>query len=228
MERRKYPRVTATISVDFKTEDAFIETFTRDISAGGLFVKSKVIPPLNSIIRINLKPPHFSAPIELKGRVVHIVDEKKAEVLKTVPGFGVEFIDLDSETKEMLKEVVDEILRRRRRIHGRRRCPRMPYETDAVIKFKNAEVSGRTLDISILGAFVSTKFRGFKKGDEVEIELKEVGRLKGVKVKARIVHYLDKEKAGEVGKEEGYGVEFVDLPEDLYREIYALMERWLL
>lgn len=228
MERRRCARVSATIFLWFKSEEAFIDAYTRDISAGGLFIKSKVVPPLNSIIKIKLKIPHLSAPLELEGRVVHIIDERKAEVLKTAQGFGVEFVDVDNETKEILTEVVEEIRRRRRLVYGRRRCPRMPYETDVVVRFKELEVNGRILDISIHGAFISTKFKGLKSGDELEIEMREVGRLKRVKIRAKVIHHLDKEKATAVGKEEGYGVEFINLPDDVYREIYALMERWFL
>jgi hypothetical protein len=104
----------------------------------------------------------------------------------------------------------------------------MPYETEVHIKMGKAIVPGKTLDISLLGAYIVVPKRDLPIGKEFEAIFFRVGNFKEVSVKIRIVHFLEDKKAKEFGKEEGYGVEFVELPQEAYIEIYKMMERWVI
>jgi Tfp pilus assembly protein PilZ len=195
---------------------------------GGLFIKTNVFPPINSEVIIKLYPPHSFNPIELTGRVVHIIDEEKAKKMGKEPGFGVEFLDMDEEKKSVIEAIINHFKKLETTVYGRRRCPRMPYETEVHIKMGKAIVPGKTLDISLLGAYIVVPKRDLPIGKEFEAIFFRVGNFKEVSVKIRIVHFLEDKKAKEFGKEEGYGVEFVELPQEAYIEIYKMMERWVI
>jgi len=214
--------------VRYQNEKTFIDAYTKDISMGGLFIKTNVFPPLNSEVIIKLYPPHSYNPIELTGRVVHIIDEEKARKMGKEPGFGVEFLDMDEEKKSAIESIIKHFKKLEVGIYGRRRCPRMPYETDVHIKMGRAIIPGKTLDISLLGAYIVVPKRDLPAGSEFEAIFFRIGELKEFSAKIRIVHFLDDKRAKEFGKEEGYGVEFLELPQDAYIEIYKMMERWVI
>ncbi len=205
-----------------------MDAYTRDISKGGLFIKTNLFPPINSDILIKLYPPFIQNPLEIKGRVVYIIDEERAKKIRREPGFGVEFLDMDDEKKSVIESIIKHFKKIEKGIHGRRRCPRMPYETEVNIRIGKAIVPGKTLDINIHGAYIAVSKRDLPVGKEFEAIFFRIGELKNVSIKIRIVHFLEDEKAKEFGKEEGYGVEFVDLPQEVYIEIYKMMERWVI
>lgn len=228
MDKRNHKRYTAIFSVRFQNENAFIDAYTRDISAGGLFIKTNVFPPINSTVLIKLHPPHAGNPIELLGRVVHVIDAEKAKKLGREPGFGIEFVDMDDEKKAAIESIIKHLKKLAVTVHGRRRCPRMPYETEVRLKKEKTIIPGRTLDISLFGAYIVVPLRNIPPGMQLDAEFAHIGELKNVPLRIRIVHYLEEKRAKELGKEEGYGVEFLNLPERVYIEIYKMMERWLI
>lgn len=57
--------------VRFKSSDAFVVEYTKNISAGGMFIASQVPPPVFSEVIIEMSLPDGLPPLELKGSVVH-------------------------------------------------------------------------------------------------------------------------------------------------------------
>lgn len=57
--------------VRFKTNDAFVAEYTKNISAGGMFIQTQVPPAVFSEVVIEMALPDGQPPLELKGAVVH-------------------------------------------------------------------------------------------------------------------------------------------------------------
>lgn len=228
MDKRSHKRYKVVFAVHYKNEKTFIETYIKDISMGGLFIKTNVFPNINSEVLIKLYPPHSYNPIEITGRVVHIIDEEKARKMGKDPGFGVEFLDMDKEKKSSIEAIINHFKKLEVGVYGRRRCPRMPYETEVHINIENTIVHGKTFDINLLGAYIALPKRDIPVGEEFEAVFLNIGELKYVSIRIKIVYFLEDKRAREFGKEEGYGVEFVELPQAAYIEIYKMIERWII
>jgi Tfp pilus assembly protein PilZ len=81
----------------------------------------------------------------------------------------------------------------------RRRYDRKHYVTDIVFSIKDRSYSGTLKDISLGGAFVSTRsVRQAKQGDEVTVVIPFTNGRKNVKRKAKILW----------ANEEGFAIEF--------------------
>lgn len=70
---RQAPRYHVNLEVEFTTEDDFAREHTLNISKGGIFVKTKQRPPLNSELGLKLRLPNGQV-IQTNARVVHVVD----------------------------------------------------------------------------------------------------------------------------------------------------------
>lgn len=85
--------------VRFKSSDAFVAEYTKNISAGGMFIASQVPPPVFSEVIIEMSLPDGLPPLELKGSVVHATPGM---------GFGLQFSKPSGEAttrwQKMLKQ----------------------------------------------------------------------------------------------------------------------------
>ena len=102
-ERRKHPRVTISVDVDFETGSNFYSGKTRDMSEGGVFVESPIFAPVGARIELNLKlfGHHYEVPVEVAWI---LCDEAGAAV-----GFGACFLEL----RRPVRRVIQEFMRAR-------------------------------------------------------------------------------------------------------------------
>jgi len=99
IERRQYRRVQLITQVRCETLSCDALLLTRDVSVGGLFIKSVRPLPANSEVSLtfNLKPSEPA--ITCRGRVVYAV---------VGLGMGIQFSDLTEEARQVLQRFVDE------------------------------------------------------------------------------------------------------------------------
>ncbi len=90
-------RYNAVLKVTYKTEKDFVLHFTRNLSAGGMFVSSTTPPAVDSTILFQLFPPGESDPIELPGKVVWSEPGN---------GFGVNFTKVGHSIKGRLENLI--------------------------------------------------------------------------------------------------------------------------
>lgn len=106
---REYPRVEVDWEIFFTSldhsEELKIKGKITNISAGGVFIKSKLfIFKENTIIKVIIKIPEKDnekeKEIQTRGKVVHyrINDEKS--------GMGVRFIDISEQDKDLINKYV--------------------------------------------------------------------------------------------------------------------------
>lgn len=102
MERRKYPRVPYGAWVEDETEGGLDFYLARNVSLGGLLLKSKgERPNLGSRVRLRLVIENEARVISVMGVVIRHSDATEGE-------FGVEFTDLDETRELFLRSLVDE------------------------------------------------------------------------------------------------------------------------
>lgn len=101
-ERRRSERVDLLVRVDYKTVDELFSEFARNINEGGLFVETDTPPSIGSPVALQFTIPGTDDPIQVMGRVVRVTPGDRDEP----PGMGIEFEDLDSQSREMINGLV--------------------------------------------------------------------------------------------------------------------------
>lgn len=95
------------IKVEYKRINAFIADFTRDISSGGLFVRTDQPLPGGTEALFTLSIPRLETPVTLRGIVRRVVERGSAE---SEAGMGIELLFEDEEERIALKRVVDALM----------------------------------------------------------------------------------------------------------------------
>lgn len=102
VERRRSSRVDLLVRVDYKTVDELFSEFARNINEGGMFVETDTPPELGSSVALQFQIPGSDEPIQVMGRVVRVSRGERDEG----PGMGIEFEDLDAQSRELINELV--------------------------------------------------------------------------------------------------------------------------
>ena len=102
---RKHPRYITTIKVSFKSQEQFIQEYSKDISKGGIFVATENLLPLNSQVELLLSLPNASRDVKIIGEVVHAVgpEQGKQPGSGRVAGMGIQFIKFEGDGQKSLE-----------------------------------------------------------------------------------------------------------------------------
>jgi uncharacterized protein (TIGR02266 family) len=100
-ERRKCPRVTAILKVEYETADGLAVDYLTDLSDGGLFIRTTLPFEIGETISFTLSFPGLLDPLPLQG----IVRRKQgaAGPQDQDQGVGVEFVFSDAKVKETVR-----------------------------------------------------------------------------------------------------------------------------
>ena len=102
IERRRSERVDLVVRVDYKTVDELFSEFARNINEGGLFVETDTPQELGSSVALHFRVPGSPDPIQVMGRVVRVTPGD----LHDPPGMGIEFEDLDKQSRDEINNLV--------------------------------------------------------------------------------------------------------------------------
>ena len=82
---------------------------TRDLSAGGLFLFTRVshLYPFFVGAPLHIELYDFDQTVELKGLVVRIVQPGSPEAARYPSGFGVKIVELDDQNRERLERLIE-------------------------------------------------------------------------------------------------------------------------
>ena len=105
VERRRWERAELVVRVDYKTVDELFSEFARNINEGGLFVETDTPPALGASVALEFQIPGSDEPIQVMGRVVRVCDEGHREG----PGMGIEFENLDTQSRDLINELVRQL-----------------------------------------------------------------------------------------------------------------------
>ena len=89
-------RAPIELKVEYKKMNTFFSDYTKNISKGGTFIKTKKPLPIGTRFLFKLTVPHRPSPFELLGEVVWSNGDVEE------PGMGIRFINLQPDERERL------------------------------------------------------------------------------------------------------------------------------
>jgi len=114
IERRRAERADLLVRVDYQTVDELFSEFARNINEGGVFVETETPHPLGTPVDLQFKLPGSAEPIHVTGTVVRTAEGSADEP----SGMGIEFADLDSETRGRINDMVRRLRTPNRRVRS--------------------------------------------------------------------------------------------------------------
>ena len=104
IEGRQASRSPIELKVDYKKLNSFFADYTKNISKGGTFIKTKKPLPIGTRFLFKLTVPQREAPFELLGEVVWSQPEGEE------PGMGIRFIYSNDHQRSDFELVVEELM----------------------------------------------------------------------------------------------------------------------
>jgi len=213
MGRRELLRVESKLDVEYKSFDQFFQEYAKNISLGGIFIKTPKMLPVQTVLEIDLKLPDRAEKIALVGEVVHTIDPKTAQEQGWEPGLGIHFVDFEETGKEMLAQYVREISQKHphKLVRDRRSSERAPLRLR--VKFPNLQtlMEDYSKDISQGGIFIQTEHpRGL--GERFILSLVHPESKQELELEGEVVRISRKEPR-DPGSVSGMGIRFTNLDE---------------
>jgi type IV pilus assembly protein PilZ len=103
-EGRKHGRAPIELKVDYKKLNSFFADYTKNISKGGTFIKTKKPLPIGTRFLFKLNVPQRDAPFEILGDVVWSAGEGEE------PGMGIRFVYGDDGQREEFERIVESLM----------------------------------------------------------------------------------------------------------------------
>jgi type IV pilus assembly protein PilZ len=101
---RQHPRAPIELKVDYKKLNSFFADYTKNISNGGTFIKTKKPLPIGTRFVFKLSVPRRESPFELLGEVVWSKSDGDE------PGMGIRFIYSDDAQRDAFEGVVEQLM----------------------------------------------------------------------------------------------------------------------
>ncbi len=103
-DKRESERLPVDVKVDYRTVGSFITDYTKDLSKGGIFIKTSLPLEVGTRVRLRLTLPDGDAPFALDGVVKWVSTLRERE--KHPSGMGVEFVDFSDEVKNKIENLI--------------------------------------------------------------------------------------------------------------------------
>jgi type IV pilus assembly protein PilZ len=103
-DARQHPRAPIELKVDYKKLNSFFADYTKNISKGGTFIKTKKPLPVGTRFVFKLTVPKRERPFELLGEVVWSSSDG-AE-----PGMGIRFIYASDSQRAEFEATVEDLM----------------------------------------------------------------------------------------------------------------------
>ncbi len=103
-ERRRHPRTPLHLLVQyrFNTFEDFLAEYSTNISPGGMFIRTDQPLEEGAMVYLQFSLKDGSRLIEGMGKVVRV---NPAGVKDRVAGMGIEFVNFDDESMELINEI---------------------------------------------------------------------------------------------------------------------------
>jgi uncharacterized protein (TIGR02266 family) len=224
-------RTPIVFPIRFATQGAAVQTTTRELSAGGVFVRCLEPPAEGTPLSMRLYLPGCRDGLPAGGVVREVAPPGQES------GFWADFRDLTDATRELIAEA---IARRERAStakpigavslkpaeNSQRAFPR--YNARFAVRFATVQdfVLEYAANISAGGVFVHTQDPPPLK-TVVRVEMELPGGGSSVPARGLVVHRISKEEAAQRGTLPGIGVQFVDADDAFRGRIDAAIEHIL-
>ncbi len=104
MPDREEPRAEVEFEVNYRTAQEFVSAYSRNISGGGIFIKTQHPLPLNQTVRLRFTLPGIAHRFQTGGIVVWSNPVSSRSFLPS--GMGIKFHDLDPKSRQLIAEFV--------------------------------------------------------------------------------------------------------------------------
>lgn len=104
VERREHARKPVELQVAYEQMNAFFADYTKNISKGGTFIRSRRSLPIGTVFRFRLVVPGRAVPFELTGVVV------RNQADGDEPGVGIQFRWDDAERRRQFEGAVEAMM----------------------------------------------------------------------------------------------------------------------
>jgi type IV pilus assembly protein PilZ len=107
-ERRRYPRVPLSLLIQYRfdTLEDFLSEYSTNISIGGMFIRTDKPKDEGTLVYLQFYLRDGAKLIEGLGRVVRVNPADSASD-KTEVGMGIEFVNFDEESMELIHQIVE-------------------------------------------------------------------------------------------------------------------------
>ena len=130
---REYARVSIYTKALLKFNNQAMSGYIHDLSDGGIFIESKAPLAIGTAVGLEFTLTGRDEPIKAKGEVKWGIDDKAKCSIDNVPGMGIQFLEISSESKKMISDYVREVELERKSMPSRREKRMYKSEEYAVI-----------------------------------------------------------------------------------------------
>ena len=103
-ELRTSPRAPIELKVEYRKVNSFFADYTKNISKGGTFIKTKKPLPVGTQFLFKLTVPHREAPFELLGEVAWARSDGDD------PGMGIRFVYTNDGQRSEFEGIVEKMM----------------------------------------------------------------------------------------------------------------------
>jgi len=104
-DRRTAPRGPIRLRVDYERMNAFFADYTKNISRGGTFIKTKRPLPIGTEFLFKLFVPGRDQPLTIHGEVQRIIAEDDPEAEE--PGMAIRFVYKEGDPQAEIERAVE-------------------------------------------------------------------------------------------------------------------------
>jgi uncharacterized protein (TIGR02266 family) len=105
-EKRKYPRIEAKVQVTFRSVKDLVAEYTKNISKGGIFLKTDQLLDPNAEIELTMNFPDNLGEYKVSGRVTRLVSlSHPTDPEKQLYGAGIRFVNPDLKMLEAIERI---------------------------------------------------------------------------------------------------------------------------
>lgn len=108
-DRRSHPRVPIALKVEYKRLNSFFADYTKNISRGGTFIRTKNPLAIGTEFVFQLTVPNLELPLALRGKVQWIVREDEATEAQD-PGMGIGFVYESEADRDRIANTVEKLM----------------------------------------------------------------------------------------------------------------------
>ncbi|MBX2813616.1 MAG: TIGR02266 family protein [Myxococcales bacterium] len=104
---RRDKRCVVALKVDYRVDGSFVTDYSRNLARRGLFISTSQPLPVGEQLRIRLPRSDGEGPFALDGVVRW--QRLTLEGSRRPAGMGVEFVDMNDETKELIHQLLEKL-----------------------------------------------------------------------------------------------------------------------
>jgi uncharacterized protein (TIGR02266 family) len=103
--QRRAPRFPLRVEISYESDHNFFNGFTENISHGGIFIATHSPKKLGETVELTFTLPGINLPLHIEGRVQWVRDYNPSAP-DSIPGMGVEFVDLGEKEKIVVEAFI--------------------------------------------------------------------------------------------------------------------------